>query len=260
MNETTSDHPAAEPAAVPAHVAIVMDGNGRWARQRGLPRTAGHRAGAKSVRAVVEECLRRGVAVLTVFAFSSENWRRPQAEIYVLTELFMTTLRVELQRMIEHDVRLRIIGDLSPFSSKLQQLVTEAESATQHNQALTLQVAINYGGRWDVTQAVRRLLSEVNEGTLALDVVDESALAARLVGADLPDPDLLIRTGGEKRLSNFLLWQAAYSELYFSDLMWPEFDADALALALTDFARRQRRFGQTSEQIRARHSSVMEPS
>jgi undecaprenyl diphosphate synthase len=236
-------------AVVPVHVAIVMDGNGRWVRQRGLPRTAGHRAGAKSVRAVVEECLRRGIPTLTIFAFSSENWRRPPTEVRVLLELFMNTLRIEMRRLIEHDVRFRVIGDLSAFSAKFQQQVREAEQATHDNQALTLQVAANYGGRWDIVQAVRQLGAELASGGLDPAAVDEAALAARLASAGLPDPDLFIRTGGEQRLSNFLLWQSAYAELYFSELMWPEFDADAFSLALADFARRQRRFGLTGEQL-----------
>lgn len=235
--------------ALPVHVAIVMDGNGRWARQRGLPRSAGHRAGAKSVRAVVEECLRRRIANLTVFAFSSENWRRPRSEIKVLMELFMTTLRLEMRRLIEHDVRFRVIGDLTPFSHKFQQQVREAEQATRDNRALTLQVAVNYGGRWDIAQAVRALAADLLAGRITEDAIDEAALGARLASAGLPDPDLFIRTGGEKRLSNFLLWQSAYAELSFSELMWPEFDGDAFALALADFARRQRRFGRTGEQV-----------
>ncbi|MBK5968711.1 Ditrans,polycis-undecaprenyl-diphosphate synthase ((2E,6E)-farnesyl-diphosphate specific) [Thiorhodovibrio litoralis] len=236
---------------LPVHVAIVMDGNGRWARQRGLPRTAGHRAGAKSVRAVVEECLRRGISALTVFAFSSENWRRPKSEVNVLMELFMSTLRIEMRRLVENDVRFRVIGDLSAFSERFQRQVREAEQATQDNQALTLQVAANYGGRWDIAQAVRQLADELLAGQLKASEIDEAMIGNRLASAGLPDPDLFIRTGGEKRLSNFLLWQSAYAELYFSDLMWPEFDTDAFSLALADFARRQRRFGLTGEQLDA---------
>ncbi|MBK1648866.1 polyprenyl diphosphate synthase [Rhabdochromatium marinum] len=236
-------------AALPVHVAIVMDGNGRWARQRGLPRTAGHRAGAKSVRAVVEECLRRGIPALTVFAFSSENWRRPPSEVRVLLELFMTTLRLEIRRLIEHDVRFRVMGDLSAFSRKFQDQVREAEQVTRNNQALTLQVAANYGGRWDIVQAVRRLSDELLAGHLSPEAITEDAIGERLASAGLADPDLFIRTGGEQRLSNFLLWQSAYAELYFSELMWPEFDVDAFSQALADFARRQRRFGLTGEQV-----------
>jgi undecaprenyl diphosphate synthase len=241
---------------VPEHVAIIMDGNGRWANQRGLPRTAGHRAGAKSVRAVVEESVRHGVGVLTLFAFSSENWRRPRGEVNVLMELFMSTLQVEVQRLVEHDVRLRIIGDLSAFSARLRTQFEKAEAATRDNRRLMLQVAANYGGRWDITQAVRAIAREVAAGRVAPDAIDEALVASRLSFPDVPDPDLFIRTGGEKRISNFLLWQSAYAELYFSDLMWPEFDAAAYGAALNDFARRQRRFGLTSEQVTASSNAV----
>jgi undecaprenyl diphosphate synthase len=234
---------------VPHHVAIIMDGNGRWARQRGLPRTAGHRAGAKSVRAVVEESIRAGVRVLTLFAFSSENWRRPPGEVNVLMQLFMSTLQGEVQRLDEHDVQLRIIGDLAAFSDTLQSQFNDAQKATRHNRRLILQVAANYGGRWDIARAARLLATEVAEGRLRPDDIDESAIAAHLSFPDVADPDLFIRTGGEKRISNFLLWQSAYAELYFSDLMWPEFDAAAYSAALNDFARRQRRFGLTGEQV-----------
>jgi undecaprenyl diphosphate synthase len=226
-----------------------MDGNGRWARQRGLPRTQGHRAGAKSVRAVVEQSLRSGVHMLTLFAFSSENWRRPRAEVNTLLELFMSTLRAEVDRLIEHDVRLRFIGDLSAFSNRLQRQIAEAEEATRDGHSLLLQIAANYGGRWDIAQSVRALAHELAQGRLQADAIDEAAIAGYLCTAGLPEPDLFIRTGGEKRISNFLLWQSAYAELYFSDLMWPEFDADAFVAALRDFGRRQRRFGLTSEQV-----------
>ena len=239
------------PRRVPEHVAIIMDGNGRWAKQRGLPRTAGHRAGAKSVRSVVEESVRHGVGVLTLFAFSSENWRRPPGEVMVLMELFMSTLQLEVARLVEHGVRLRIIGDLSAFSDRLRAQFEHAEAATRDNRRLTLQVAANYGGRWDITQAARSIAQDVLAGRLAPDAIDEAAVAARLSFPDVPDPDLFIRTGGEKRISNFLLWQSAYAELYFSDLMWPEFDAAAYGAALNDFARRQRRFGLTGEQVAA---------
>jgi undecaprenyl diphosphate synthase len=244
------------PKRVPEHVAIIMDGNGRWANQRGLPRTAGHRAGAKSVRAVVEEGVRQGVGVLTLFAFSSENWRRPPGEVTVLMELFMNTLQVEVQRLVEHGIRLRIIGDLSAFSDRLQRQFRRAEAATRDNRRLTLQVAANYGGRWDITQAARTIAQDVLAGRLAPEDIDEAAVAARLSFPDVPDPDLFIRTGGEKRISNFLLWHSAYAEFYFSDLMWPEFDADAFAAALNDFARRQRRFGRTGEQLAAHADAV----
>ena len=234
---------------VPRHVAIIMDGNGRWARQRSLPRTAGHRAGVKSVRAVVEESVRRGVGALTLFAFSSENWRRPRTEVNVLMELFMSALRAEVRRLDENGVRLRVIGERSAFPEKLQRRIAEAEEITCRNETLVLQVAANYGGRWDIVAAARRLAAAAAAGTIAPDDIDEDSFAAHLAFPDLPDPDLFIRTGGEQRVSNFLLWQAAYSELYFSDLMWPDFGAEAYAAALADFARRQRRFGQTGEQV-----------
>ena len=242
------DHEGA-PFKVPAHVAIVMDGNGRWARQRGLPRTQGHRAGAKSVRAVVEQGLRSKVQILTLFAFSSENWRRPRSEVNTLLELFMSTLKAEVSRLAEHGVKLRFIGDLSAFSNKLQRQLAAAEAATHDGDSMLLQVAANYGGRWDITESVRTLAQEVSAGHLEPEAIDEATIASRLCTAGLAEPDLFIRTGGEKRISNFLLWQCAYAELYFSDLMWPEFDAAAFVAALKDFGRRQRRFGLTSEQV-----------
>lgn len=234
---------------VPQHVAIIMDGNGRWALRRNRPRTAGHRAGVKSVRAVVEESVRQGVGALTLFAFSSENWRRPKSEVSLLMELFLSALRAEVKRLDENGVRLRIVGERTAFPEKLQRGIVEAEEATRSNDAMVLQVAANYGGRWDITQAAQRLVADARAGRLAPEDVNEQAFASRLSFPDLPDPDLFIRTGGEQRLSNFLLWQSAYSELFFSDLMWPDFGAKAYAEILADFARRQRRFGLTSEQL-----------
>ena len=234
---------------VPRHVAIIMDGNGRWAKLRDRPRTAGHREGVKSVRAVVEECVRRGIATLTLFAFSSENWQRPRSEVNILMELFMTALRGEVRRMNENDVRLRIIGERGAFSEKLQQRIRDAETQTANNSTLNLQVAANYGGRWDITQAVRRLVADVQAGRLNPDAIDEQSLARRLSFPDLSEPDLFIRTGGEQRLSNFLLWQSAYAELYFTEILWPDFNEESFGHALDDFARRQRRFGHTGEQI-----------
>lgn len=249
METATSVLPFVPLARVPQHVAIIMDGNGRWAKRRGRPRTFGHREGVKSVRAVVEESVRRGVGTLTLFAFSSENWQRPRAEVTVLMELFMTALRGEVRRLHDNDVRLRIIGERSAFPEKLQQRIAEAESLTANNATLNLQVAANYGGRWDITQATRRLVADVQAGRLDADAIDDQALACRLSFPDLTEPDLFIRTGGEQRLSNFLLWQAAYAELYFTDRLWPEFDGAAFGDALDDFARRQRRFGLTGDQI-----------
>jgi undecaprenyl diphosphate synthase len=230
-------------------VAIVMDGNGRWARQRDLPRTAGHRAGVKSVRAVVEESVRQGVGALTLFAFSSENWRRPRSEVNLLLALFSNVLRGELRRLNENGVLLRIIGDRAAFPEKLRRRIAEAEEFTAGNKRMILQIAANYGGRWDITQAARRLAEEAAAGRLAPERIDEEVLAAHLAFPDVRDPDLFIRTGGEQRLSNFLLWQSAYTELYFSELMWPDFGADAYARALAEYARRERRFGFTGEQV-----------
>ncbi|WP_263053331.1 polyprenyl diphosphate synthase [Allochromatium vinosum] len=234
---------------MPRHVAIIMDGNGRWAKQRGRPRTAGHREGVKSVRAVVEESVRRGVETLTLFAFSSENWRRPRTEVNILMELFMTALRSEARRLNENGVCLRVIGERGAFPEKLQQRIAEAEALTADNTRLNLQVAANYGGRWDIVQAVRQLALDVQAGWLDPSQIDERRLADRLSFPDLPEPDLFIRTGGEQRLSNFVLWQSAYSELYFSDVLWPDFDAAAYGQALDDYARRQRRFGLTGDQV-----------
>jgi len=198
---------------------------------------------------VVEESVRQGVGALTLFAFSSENWRRPRSEVSILMELFMSTLRAEAGRLGENGVRLRIIGDRTAFPEKLQQRISEAEEETRDNRRMLLQVAANYGGRWDITQAARRLVAEARAGRVGPEDVDERLFAAYLSFPDLPDPDLFIRTGGEQRISNFVLWQSAYSELYFSDLMWPDFDAQAYRDALTKFAHRQRRFGLTGEQV-----------
>ncbi len=246
-----ADGTSAPPRRVPAHVAIIMDGNGRWARQRNRPRASGHREGVKSVRAVVEESVRRGVGALTLFAFSSENWRRPSSEVNLLMDLFISALRGEVRRLDEAGVRLRIIGERTPFPEKLQRRIAEAEDLTANNGTLNLQIAANYGGRWDIMQAARRLAADVQAGLIEPAAVDERELSSRLAFADLPDPDLFIRTGGEKRLSNFLLWQCAYTELYFTDLLWPEFDAQAYGRAIDDFAGRQRRFGRTAEQVAA---------
>lgn len=237
-------------ATVPRHVAIVMDGNGRWAERRGLPRHAGHRAGVASVRAVIEESMRAGVEVLTLFAFSSENWRRPKHEVNTLMGLFLTALQREVRRLDANDIRLRIIGDLSPFPQKLQQYIADAEQRTAANRSFLLLVAANYGGRWDITQAAKRLARRVARGELTAEAVDEDALEGQLTTAGLPALDLFIRTGGEQRISNFLLWQSAYTELYFADTLWPDFGAEAMRLALQDFGNRQRRFGCTGAQLR----------
>jgi len=234
---------------IPRHIAIIMDGNGRWAKSRYLPRTAGHHAGVSSVRKVIEYCGSAGVEVLTLFAFSSENWRRPQQEVSVLMSLFLSTLQKEAERLHQQNVRLRVIGDRSAFALALQQQIAAVESMTSANTGLTLVIAANYGGRWEITQAVRRVLRQVADGLLDPEAVTTETLGASLDLADLPEPDLFIRTGGEKRISNFLLWQLAYTELYFTDTLWPDFDESALEQAIKDYAGRQRRFGYTGEQV-----------
>ncbi|MCO7553682.1 polyprenyl diphosphate synthase [Metapseudomonas otitidis] len=237
--------------AVPRHVAIIMDGNNRWAKKRLLPGVAGHKAGVDAVRAVIEVCADAGVDVLTLFAFSSENWQRPPDEVSALMELFLGALRREARRLNDNGIRLRIIGDRSRFHPELQAAMREAELLTAGHNRFTLQIAANYGGQWDITQAAQRLAREVQAGHLQVDEITPGLLQNCLATGDLPLPDLCIRTGGEHRISNFLLWQLAYAELYFSDLFWPDFKHDAMRKALADFATRQRRFGKTSEQIEA---------
>lgn len=236
-------------SALPRHIAIVMDGNGRWAQRQGLPRTAGHRAGAQTVRRIVEAAHERGIGTMTLFAFSSENWRRPASEVSVLMELFIATLRKETERLHENNIRLRLIGELTAFPRKLQHYIRRAEALTADNTGLNLVIAANYGGRWDVLQAVRQLLCEVQAGQLDPRALSQDALSRYISLGDLPEPDLFIRTGGEQRLSNFLLWQMAYTELYFTDRLWPEFDAADLDRALAFYAGRQRRFGRVPEQV-----------
>jgi len=231
---------------VPRHIAVIMDGNGRWAKRRLLPRVAGHRKGVDALRGVIRGCAERGVSHLTVFAFSSENWRRPQEEVTLLMELFMRALESEVARLHENDIRFRVIGDLSGFSERIQSLIRDAETLTRHNGRLTFTVAANYGGRWDIVQAVKRLMAS----GVAAEAVDEGLLAQQLSSVDTPEPDLFIRTGGEQRISNFLLWQLAYTELYFTDALWPDFDAHALDAAIASYRTRERRFGRTSDQVR----------
>lgn len=234
---------------IPRHVAIIMDGNGRWARRRHLPRVAGHRVGLEAVRKTIKACVHHGVEVLTLFAFSSENWRRPKEEVGLLMNLFMTALDSEVKKLHKNGVRLRIIGDVGGFSPELQDRIRSAEALTDENTVLSLNIAANYGGRWDITQACRSLANDVAAGTLKSESITEELLRSRLSLSDLPEPDLFIRTGGEQRISNFLLWQLAYTELYFTDLLWPAFDDKAFAEALDSFAMRQRRFGRTGEQV-----------
>jgi undecaprenyl diphosphate synthase len=228
-----------------------MDGNGRWAEKRRRPRSFGHQAGLKALRRTVEHCGRIGISQLTVFAFSSENWNRPPREVSRLMELFMRALDKEARELHENNVRVRFIGDLSAFSPELQDKVRLAEEMTRGNDRMLLNVATNYGGRWDIVHAARQLAAEVAAGRLRPDEIDEKRLAANLSLAEGGDPDLLIRTGGEMRISNFLLWQAAYSELYFTPVLWPDFGPEALDDAIAAYRQRERRFGRTGEQIRA---------
>jgi undecaprenyl diphosphate synthase len=235
--------------AVPQHIAIIMDGNGRWAHARMLPRYVGHREGVKSVTRVVEACRNKGVRVLTLFAFSSENWRRPREEVSWLMDLFIRTLKKEVATLHRNDVRIRFIGDRSAFPADLREQIARAEALTARNGGLTLVIAANYGGHWDITQACRALAHHVAAGDLAPGDITTGKLAERTCLADLPEPDLFIRTGGEQRISNFLLWQLAYTELYFTEILWPAFDEKALDEALQAYASRQRRFGRTGEQV-----------
>ena len=234
--------------AIPKHIAIVMDGNGRWAQARGEPRTAGHRAGIEPVRMCIRECAERGVEALTLFAFSSENWRRPETEVTTLMSLFVEMLDREIEELHAKAVRLRIIGNRQRLSVRLQQRIAAAELRTVGNTGLRLQVAVSYGGRWDIVEAARAIARDCASGALRADEIDEDMLGERMQLAGLPDPDLFIRTGGEVRVSNFLLWNIAYAELHFSDVLWPDFQVNELEAALGDFDRRQRRFGAVQTQ------------
>ncbi len=233
--------------AVPRHVAIIMDGNGRWARQRHLPRFAGHKRGVEAVRAIVKACAERGVGFLTLFAFSSENWRRPADEVALLMQLFIGALENEVQKLHRNGIRLKLIGEQGRFDPKIQALIAAGEALTAANTGLTLTIAANYGGRWDILQALNRFLKE--NASKNKDEVSESDLAPYLSMGYAPEPDLFIRTGGERRMSNFLLWQLAYTELHFTDTLWPDFDAAALDAAFASYRKRERRFGRTSEQL-----------
>jgi len=226
-----------------------MDGNGRWAAARGLPRSAGHQAGVDATRRLVEACVKNGIEALTIFAFSSENWRRPRSEVNLLMDLFLRTLQREVTRLHKNAVRVRFIGDRDRFSTALQDRIVWAEDLTENNAGMVLLIAVNYGGRWDLTQAVRGIADAVAREHIDVESIDEKMVSQYLCGGDLPEPDLFIRTGGERRLSNYLLWQLAYTELYFTDLLWPDFDSDALTAALDYFGSKQRRFGRTGAQV-----------
>jgi undecaprenyl diphosphate synthase len=234
---------------VPRHVAIILDGNGRWAKSRRLPRIAGHRRGVEAVRETVRACVERGVEYLTLFAFSSENWRRPADEVALLMQLFQVALSNELDKLHRNGVRLKVVGDTERFDPAIRRLIEQGERLTAENRRLTLTIAANYGGRWDILQALSRLMAQ--RPAPADRALDESALAPYLAMSYAPEPDLFIRTGGEQRISNFLLWQLAYSELYFTDTLWPDFDAAALDEAFASYRQRERRFGRTGEQAAA---------
>jgi undecaprenyl diphosphate synthase len=244
MTSSTQEIPAV--GGVPRHVAIIMDGNGRWAKRRFLPRVAGHHKGVEAVRNTVRTCAERGVSALTLFAFSSENWRRPQEEVSLLMQLFVSALQQEVDRLHKNGIRFRVIGDLTRFDRQLVDLIDSAQKLTAANTGLTLTVAANYGGRWDILQAVDKLRRQ--EGA-SIAPWTEAQLLPHLSLGELPEPDLFIRTGGEQRISNFLLWQLAYTELYFTETLWPDFDAQALDLAIASYRKRERRFGRTSEQV-----------
>jgi len=251
MAHTSSTQTLPAIPTVPRHVAIIMDGNGRWATKRFLPRVAGHGKGVEAVRAVVEACVVRGVEYLTLFAFSSENWRRPADEVSLLMRLFVVALEREVGKMHANGIRLKVVGDLSRFDAKLQEMIDSAERKTAGNTTLTVTICANYGGRWDVMQAVQKMMAARGAAGAGQDpaAFSEDELAQYLAMAYAPEPDLFIRTGGEQRISNFLLWQLAYSELYFTDTYWPDFGADELDQAIASYQQRERRFGRTSAQL-----------
>ena len=239
--------------SMPRHIAVIMDGNGRWARKRMLPRVAGHKRGVDTLRDLTRNCVERGIEYLTVFAFSSENWRRPPQEVSVLQMLFVWALQHEVEKMHRNNVRMRVIGDLDSFGEKIASLAAQGEALTAGNTGLTLTIAANYGGRWDLLQAVNQLVTNRPAGA---PPITEAELESRLALRHTPEPDLFIRTGGEKRISNFLLWQLAYTELYFTDTLWPDFDAKALDDAIIWYRDRERRFGQTAEQLGVRQTGT----
>jgi undecaprenyl diphosphate synthase len=246
MTHPSSTEEVPAHGAVPQHVAIIMDGNGRWAKRQHLPRIAGHRRGVEAVRATVRACAERGIRFLTLFAFSSENWRRPAEEVALLMQLFQMALTNEVEKLHKNGVRLRVVGDTRRFDANIRRAIEHGERLTAGNNALTLTIAANYGGRWDILQALNRFVKAHPDAP-----VDERALAPYLAMNYAPEPDLFIRTGGEQRISNFLLWQLAYTELYFTDTLWPDFDRAALDLAIASYQSRERRFGRTSEQLEA---------
>ncbi len=243
MNEIMSDN------GNPRHIAIIMDGNGRWAEKRLMPRIIGHRAGVKAVKKIVEFCVNEEIEVLSLFAFSSENWRRPKKEVEMLMDLFMGTLQAQVDKLDKNNIKLQIIGDRTAFSEKLQNKISFAENQTKKNNGLNLVIAANYGGRWDIVQTFQQISEKIYNGELSTKDITETVISEHITTSELPEPDLFIRTGGEQRISNFLLWQLAYTELYFTEKLWPDFDRVELLDAITSFKNRQRRFGRTGEQV-----------
>ncbi len=242
--------------ALPRHIAVVMDGNGRWANKRHLPRAAGHKAGVNATRKLVENCAKNRIEALTIFAFSSENWNRPEAEVSSLMALFIATISIEVKKLHKKNVRVRFIGERTRFSEKLQKSINQSEQLTQANTGLQLNIAANYGGRWDVVEACKSLIRDVTENNKDISEINEESFNQHVALTELPAPDLFIRTGGEQRISNFLIWQTAYSELFFVDTLWPDFSEEDLDAALNWYAGRQRRFGKTGQQMMAEETSV----
>jgi undecaprenyl diphosphate synthase len=236
---------------LPRHIAIIMDGNGRWAKQRHLPRVAGHKAGVDAVRNTVKYCAEKNIEVLTLFAFSSENWRRPEQEVNYLMDLFIMALEREAKKLHKQNIQLQIVGDRARFDTKLALQMEKAEKLTANNTGLKLIIAANYGGQWDITEACRQIAVDIEQGKMTSQTITSELIHSRLTTAGIPDPDLFIRTSGEQRISNFMIWQLSYSELYFSDVLWPDFNDKELDKALAFFAGRERRFGLISEQLRA---------
>jgi undecaprenyl diphosphate synthase len=245
MSHASSTREVPDQGDVPRHVAIIMDGNGRWAKRQHLPRIAGHRRGVEAVRAAVRACAERGIGFLTLFAFSSENWRRPAEEVALLMQLFQMALTSEVEKLHRNGVRLKVVGDTQRFDAAIRRAIEHGERLTADNQGLTLTIAANYGGRWDLVQAINKAAREKKE------LFEEQDLTPHLAMSYAPEPDLFIRTGGEQRISNFLLWQLAYTELYFTETLWPDFDDAALDMAIASYRARERRFGRTSEQLLA---------
>ncbi|MDR9827554.1 isoprenyl transferase [Vibrio sp. FNV 38] len=243
-NQLTSD-------SLPQHIAIIMDGNGRWAKEQGKPRVFGHKNGVKAVRKTISSASKLGIKAVTLFAFSSENWQRPQEEVGVLMELFISVLSTEVKKLHKNNLRLRVIGDKRRFSDRLQEKITKAEALTQDNTGMVINIAANYGGKWDITEAARNVAKLVASGELAPEEIDEAVITQHLTMSDLPEVDLLIRTSGECRISNFMLWQLAYAEMYFTPVYWPDFGEDNMIEAVTWFINRERRFGCTGEQVKA---------